>query len=65
MVHIVTQENRHLYTKQIDQMFQTRYEVFVQNRKWEIPFQDGKEFDEFDTERSVYMLDIDTDGQVN
>ena len=64
MVHIVTQENRNLYQSQIDLMFRMRYETFVEGRGWDLPCQKGFEKDQFDRDDSVYLLNLESSGEL-
>lgn len=64
MVHIVDRENRHLYAEQLNQMHKIRHEVFVERRGWRLNCDQGREYDQFDTDDTVYMIDIDRAGTV-
>lgn len=62
MLHIVTHENRRLYSRQIADMHRQRYELFVKARGWNLQVRDGGEYDEGDDELAVYLLGIDETG---
>lgn len=64
MLHIVTNQNADLYRAELDQAFQLRHQVFVEEKKWiDLARKDGRERDRFDDDRAVHMLFI-SDGQV-
>lgn len=64
-IHIVTWSNRKAYQAHLEQYFFIRHEIYVEGRKWReierpIPF----EIDAFDTERAIYLLGIDAEGNI-
>ncbi|MER8855735.1 GNAT family N-acetyltransferase [Mesorhizobium australicum] len=64
MLHIVTNENVDLYRTELDQAFQLRHKVFVEEKNWiELSREDRRETDRFDDEYAVHMLFI-TDSRV-
>ncbi len=59
-IHVVRQDNSHLYEKQLDQYFRRRYEVFVRERGWkDIARPDGRDIDQFDTADAIHLLAIE------
>lgn len=59
MLHIVTNDNFDLYRTELDQAFQLRHKVFVEEKNWtELAREDGRETDRFDDEHAVHMLFI-------
>jgi acyl-homoserine lactone synthase len=65
MIHIVTHRNRHIYTRQIWEMFNERRRVFVERAGWkDLMVFEGAEVDDFDDERAVYLLALDGDGEL-
>lgn len=64
MFYVIDKQNRHLYEDVLDQMFRLRKKIFVDERGWEMPVQDGKEIDQFDTEDADYVLYIDDKGDI-
>jgi N-acyl-L-homoserine lactone synthetase len=57
MIHIVTANNRHLYRAQLKEMHELRRVFFVEERGWkDLTVIDGGEYDQFDDERTVYVL---------
>lgn len=60
MAHLVTKNNIHLYAKQLNQMYQQRHQVFVENLRWNLPLaKNGLEVDQYDTEDAIYILSLD------
>lgn len=65
MIHLVTPHNRHLYTDALLQMHRLRKAVFVDELGWPLNVQtDGGEYDEYDDERTMYLLGFDSHGEV-
>ncbi len=64
MLHVVTKENRHLYTQRLDEMFRLRYEVFVEERGWNLKCEAPLEIDQFDVDDAIYFLFFDQDEEV-
>ncbi len=64
-VHVVTADNKSYYSRQIDEYFRLRHEVFVKERGWKNLHQDhGRETDAYDNGNAVYLLAIDRDRVV-
>lgn len=64
MLHIVTSQNVQLYRAELDQAFQLRHRVFVEEKSWTaLAREDGRETDRFDDEHAVHMLFV-ADGRV-
>lgn len=62
MIHIVTPGNRHLYARQVGEMFNQRRRDFVQKAAWKgLLALKGAEVDELDDDRAVYLLALDDD----
>lgn len=63
MIHIVNASNRHLYARQIWEMFVERRKTFVERNGWDdLMVFDGAEVDDFDDERAVYLMALDDEG---
>jgi len=60
MIHLVCADNRSLYAPQLEEMHQQRWACFVEERGWRalraMQRHPGREEDEFDDERAVYLL---------
>lgn len=64
MIHVVTAENRHLYEEELIEQHRIRHDVYIDERRWVgLQSRDGLEFDQFDTEETIYFLAIE-DGRV-
>lgn len=64
MLAIVTPDLRDEFADYLEQMFQHRKAVFVDQLGWRLKVVDDKEVDEFDGEAAVYLLLIDEDGKL-
>lgn len=63
-VHIITNANRAVYGRELDQMYRQRHAIFVDELGWsDLRSPEGVERDEFDDENAVYLAAI-ADGQV-
>jgi|GEM_PF-2575878 len=62
MIHIINKFNRDMYTDVLAQMFQVRYDIFVESKGWKaLDNVIGLERDQFDTLDTVYFLKLDKD----
>jgi N-acyl-L-homoserine lactone synthetase len=65
MIHVVTAENRHLYSRQLWEMFKTRKRHYVDERGWGELWQfSGAELDDSDDERAAYLMDLGPDEEL-
>ena len=65
MIHIVNHTNRHLYARQIWEMYVERRKSFVERNGWDdLMVFDGAEVDDFDDERAVYLMALGDEGQL-
>jgi acyl-homoserine lactone synthase len=48
----------------LDKMFRHRYEIFVREKGWDIKSYNGLEFDQYDTPETIYVVDMNRDGEV-
>lgn len=63
VIILITQENREVHPKLLEQMFEDRKRIFVDLFKWDVPVSEGRlEIDEFDNEEAVYLIATDGDG---
>jgi acyl-homoserine lactone synthase len=64
-IHAVAAGNRHLYADAIEQHHRIRHDIYVGERKWtDLARPDGREVDQFDTEKAVYLLAMEGDRVV-
>lgn len=61
--HVVTAINRHLYEAEFEEFLRRRHDVFVTQKRWRPYSPDGREVDQFDTDRATYILGMQ-DGHV-
>jgi len=65
MIHIITASNRHLYHAQLAEMHQLRRVHFVEECGWKaLKVIDGGEYDQFDDDRTVYILALGPRAEV-
>lgn len=59
-IHAIHAGNRHLYEDALDQHHRIRHDIYVGERKWmDLERPDGREIDQFDTNKAVYLLGIE------
>jgi acyl-homoserine lactone synthase len=59
-VHVISRENRHLYSDILEDYFHLRHQIFVVERKWTtLDRADKREIDQFDTDKTVYLLGLE------
>ncbi len=59
-IHVVRNDNAHLYAAELEQYFRGRYRVYVLERGWkDLDRPDGREIDQFDTKEAVHLLAIE------
>jgi acyl-homoserine lactone synthase len=64
MIHVVTNENMHLYDDALIQSHRLRHEIYIIERGWEgLQVRDGLEYDQFDDDSTIHILAIE-DGVV-
>jgi acyl-homoserine lactone synthase len=64
-VHVVTEKNRHLYERQIEDAYLIRHAIYVKERGWmALDRPDGREVDQFDTNHARYLLVLESERVV-
>jgi acyl-homoserine lactone synthase len=60
-VHIITNDNRHLYERELDEQHAIRHRIYIKELRWRglTPREDEREYDQFDTPETVYLLALD------
>lgn len=58
MIHIITQENRALFRRELTQMHAQRKRLFVDEMGWRLTVCAGLEIDAFDSERAIYLVEL-------
>lgn len=64
MIHVVSSLNRSEYSGYLRQLWQQRYDVFVEKMGWSLDCARGIERDQFDRPDTVYLLCIDDRGNL-
>src|SRR4029078_13272759 len=64
-VHVITNTNRHLYERELDDHHRIRHHIYIEELKWKglTPRSDGREYDQFDFDATVYLLGLE-EGRV-
>ncbi|MDJ0919974.1 MAG: acyl-homoserine-lactone synthase [Henriciella sp.] len=64
MIEIVTPENRAYCQDLLEASYRMRYRVIIEDLGWNVPgVQPGRDFDQFDTEDTVYFLALSETGE--
>lgn len=59
-IHVIKADNRACYADILDEYFQLRHRVFVEERGWRALVRpDGREIDAYDNEHATYLIAID------
>src|SRR3954454_14642697 len=65
MIYLIDHSNRAAYKSQIEEMYRIRHDIYVGRRVCTaLARPDGRDVDQFDTEDAVYLLGLDSFGQV-
>ncbi|MDD3800269.1 MAG: acyl-homoserine-lactone synthase [Novosphingobium sp.] len=65
MIDVIGPWNRTHHQDTLDAMFRLRHQVFVEEMGWHLPLaRDGREKDQFDTARTIYLVYHDEDGEI-
>jgi len=64
MIRIVRGSDRDKSADLFDDLFRLRYQVFVKGRGWSLPTNRGCETDQYDTDDTVYFIDLDQEGAI-
>lgn len=64
MIHVVNAHNKAEYSDYLNQLWQQRYDVFVEKMGWSLDCAKGMERDQFDRPDTVYLLCIDDSGRL-
>lgn len=59
MIHIVTEDNRHLFRHALMEMHRQRKTIFMDELRWGLEAPDGLEIDQFDAADAVYLIEAD------
>ena len=65
MLEIISQENAHLYYKELSSMHRLRHLIFKERLGWDLKCINGLEFDQYDTDDAIYLVHKDDSGEVN
>lgn len=62
-VHVVNRTNAHLNGDMLTGFFHARHDIYVNEKGWMPPAEDGLEFDQYDTDDATYLIGVE-DGRV-
>ena len=62
MVHVVVGATNPNCRELLAAMFRQRYDVFIKEKGWNLKSYNGLEFDNYDTESTIYLLEFDGYG---
>ena len=62
VVQIIEGKDKGRHQDLLATMFRARYEAFIVERGWSLPARHGLEVDQYDNDRSVYIVDLDDAG---
>ena len=64
MIHLIAGATNPNCRELLAGMFRLRHDVFIKEKHWNIKSYNGLEFDQFDTEETLYLVELDEAGAV-
>ena len=64
MVFVLSGQDRARHPAVFERLFRLRHRVFIVNREWSLPWNNGMEIDQYDTGEAYYFVDFDADGEI-
>ena len=64
MIHLIAGATNPNCRELLAGMFRLRHDVFIKEKRWNIKSYNGLEFDQFDTEETLYLVELDEAGAV-
>jgi len=65
MIYVVDNQNRVGFHAQLEEMYRIRHDIYVGRRGWQaLAKPDGRDIDQFDTDRTIYLLGLGEGGHV-
>lgn len=64
MLHLVSSTNKDLYSAEIEDLHRSRRAVFVDELGWNLPVENGMEFDEYDDGRACNIVGFSAEHEV-
>lgn len=64
MVQLVQGATNPTCSELLTKMFRQRYEIFVKEKGWNVKSHNGLEYDQYDTDETLYLIDLDSDGNI-
>lgn len=64
MFHVITAADKQRHAAMIDEMHAWRKTIFVDENRWDLPHVNGREYDEYDDEYAIYILEYEANGDL-
>lgn len=64
MFQVITAAEQHLHASKIDEMHAWRKKVFIDENGWDLKQIDGREYDQYDDEDAIYILEYEANGDL-
>ncbi len=64
MFYVITAADRQLHASKIDEMHIWRKKVFIDENGWDLPHSNGREYDQYDDEHAIYILEYEANGDL-
>ncbi len=64
MIHLIDDQNRHLYEQQLEEFHRERNRQFVIERGWPLRSVNGGEYDDYDDDLALYLIGFSLDGEI-
>lgn len=63
-MHLINAGNQHIYQRELEDLFRARKQIFADGFGWKLPLRNGLDIDQFDDERTHYVVGFDTKHNV-
>lgn len=64
MFHVITAADKQRHAGMFDQMHAWRKKIFVDEKRWDLPHLNGREYDQYDDEHAIYILEYEANGDL-
>lgn len=64
MFHVITAADKQRHAAKIDEMHAWRKKIFVDEKRWDLPYVNGREYDQYDDEHAIYILEYEANGDL-
>lgn len=63
-MHLIDSGNAHIYERELEDLYRARKQIFADGFGWKLPLKNGLDIDQFDDERTRYVVGFDTQHNV-